>query len=137
MKKITFAAILGGLGTAGAVLIGASISASAAVQVAQADDPALFAALMDEGEKLYVDNCAQCHGTAGEGPVAPPLDGAAILSSRSGTIGIIISGFEDHGMPAWGPVMDDRELAAVSTYVRNAWSNSHGIVLPEHIATRR
>ena len=137
MKKITFAATLAGLGTAGALLIGASFSANAAIQVAQADDPVLFAALMEEGEKLYADNCAQCHGANGEGTVAPELDGADILSSRSGTLGIIISGFEDHGMPAWGPQMDDREIAAVATFIRNSWSNSHGIVLPEQVATRR
>jgi mono/diheme cytochrome c family protein len=101
------------------------------------DEAALFAALVDEGQELYRRNCAQCHGTDGEGPVAPPLDGAAILSSRSGTIGIIISGFEDHGMPAWGPVLDDREIAAVATFIRNSWSNSHGIVLPDAVALRR
>ena len=101
------------------------------------DEAALFAALMDEGQDLFRRNCAQCHGANGEGVNGPELDGAPILSSRSGTIGIIISGFEDHGMPAWGPVLDDREIAAVATFIRNSWSNSHGIVLPDAVALRR
>ena len=40
-------------------------------------------------------------------------------------------------MPAWGPVMDDREIAVVATYIRNSWGNGFGIVAESAVTIRR
>jgi cytochrome c len=37
--------------------------------------PATFADQVDQGQKLYADNCASCHGAAGSGGKAPPVVG--------------------------------------------------------------
>ena len=138
MKLKLFAALSGLFCAIGPLGLGAVVPAVAVgpIQVAQAD-PALFNELMDEGSDLYRRNCAGCHGSEGEGTNGPVLAENDLLSSRSGTLGIIISGNENHGMPAWGPVMDDREIAAVATYIRNSWGNSFGVVEEGAVAIRR
>jgi len=116
-----------------------AVSSGGAINVAQADDPdtVLLADLIAEGLPLYSNNCADCHGHEGEGPNGPKFEGNDHLSSVSGTVGMILGGFVDHNMPAWGPVFDDREVAAVATYIRNAWGNDFGLVREVWVANRR
>lgn len=116
-----------------------AMSVGGATQVAQADDPdtILMAELMAEGEPLYTRNCAQCHGNDGEGPNGPEFDGNGNLSSVGGTIGMILVGNPNHGMPEWASVFDNREVAAIATYIRNAWGNEYGLVREAWVANRR
>lgn len=103
------------------------------------DDEALMAALMEEGEVVFrrTANCAGCHGNEGQGGFGPALAGNDYLAGVGGVIGIILGGFEDHGMPAFADDLNDREVAAVATFVRNAWGNDYGIVREAWVATRR
>lgn len=116
-----------------------AVSAGGAIQVAQADDPdaVLLAELKVEGETLYTNNCADCHGHDGEGNNGPKFAGNDNLSSVSGTVGMILGGFVDHNMPAWAGVFDDREVAAVATYIRTAWGNDFGLIRLAWVASRR
>lgn len=102
-----------------------------------ANDEASMNLLMEEGETVYGNYCAACHGVNGEGGGGPALDGVSFVSSRSAVVYQILYGAMDHGMPAFAPVLSDQEIAAVSTYIRNAWSNDHGIVLPRSVEMRR
>jgi mono/diheme cytochrome c family protein len=119
--------------------ISQAVSAGGAIEVAQADDPdtILMTELKAEGETLYTNNCADCHGRDGGGNNGPKFVGNENLSSVSGTVGMILGGFVDHNMPAWAAVFDDREVAAVATYIRTAWGNDFGLVRLAWVANRR
>ncbi len=126
MKKLTLTTALGALAMAGFVAL------SQTNAVAQAEpDPALFAALMDEGQEVYIRKAAcgnsSCHGANGEGGGAPALAGNDYVSANASLIGLILGGYESHGMPAFAGRLTNREIAAVATYVRNSWGNEFGI----------
>jgi mono/diheme cytochrome c family protein len=97
-----------------------------------AADPKMMAA----GEAIYVDACAACHRVDGGGEprVFPALKGAAVTQSSDPTTALrfILSGTQTaatgarptaFSMPAYGWKLDDRQVAAVATYIRNAWGN--------------
>jgi mono/diheme cytochrome c family protein len=96
--------------------------------VAQADpDPVLFAELMEEGQKVFLDNCAFCHGADGQGAGAPKLAGNGYITANATTVTIILDGYGSHGMPAFRTALTVREVAAVSTFIRNSWGNEYGM----------
>jgi mono/diheme cytochrome c family protein len=109
------------------------------LQLAQAADPdtvKLMADLMKEGRPLFVENCAPCHGKDGLGDVGPPLDGAVNVASRGFVVGQIIFGYPEHGMPPFD-FLEDREIAAIATYIRNSWSNSFSLIDADRVARGR
>jgi mono/diheme cytochrome c family protein len=91
------------------------------------DDPALLAALVREGERLFGRNCEVCHGGDGEGSEGPRFADNERLAFVSSTIRQIL--FGGAYMPEFGG-FTDREVSAVATYIRNSFGNSFGI-LPE------
>lgn len=79
------------------------------------------AAAAQAGASLYGDNCAACHGEAGEGSRdlgAPKLNDAVWLyGSDPGTIRAQIS-LPRHGvMPAWGGRLDGTTIKHLAVYV--------------------
>ena len=105
--------------------------------MAHAQDPDM-ATLMSQGATVFSDSCSGCHGAEGTGTGnGPSLDGNAFVESRNGVINQVLFGDSDHGMPPFADVLSDDEIAAVSTYVRNAWSNDYGIVYARSVELRR
>lgn len=92
---------------------------------------------MEQGAVVYTDYCSACHGVNGEGGGGPMLDGNGFVNGRAGVINQILFGATDHGMPPFAPELTDEQIAQVATYIRNAWSNSAGIVLPRSVELRR
>jgi len=85
--------------------------------------------LMAKGEAVYQKTCMVCHGAAGEGipNVFPALkDSPIIKGDLKAHMDIVIKGKAGTAMAAWGPQLNDLELAAVITYERNAWGNDTG-----------
>ncbi len=95
------------------------------------------------GGRLYEQHCADCHGAQGQG--APnaylPLAGnrAVGMDSPVNTLQAILSGGfppstaahpQPYGMPPFRPLLSDREIAAVATYVRQSWGNRAPAVSP-------
>ena len=91
------------------------------------------------GEKIFAARCASCHQANGLGIAGqyPPLAGSEWVTSDPGIItNIIIKGLkgeivvkgETYGTSAAVNMaavpISDREIANVSTYVRQAWGNS-------------
>lgn len=94
-------------------------------------------ALMSEGAQAYRSNCAVCHGAEGQGGIGPGFVGNSQLSNTNYVVNRILDGFIDHGMPPFAGVLSDRQIAAVSTHIRNSWGNDFGPVLEEEVAQER
>lgn len=104
-----------------------------------------------EGRKIYVENCQACHGTRGEGegaPGVPPLDNSEwvtaagpgrliriLLHAVEGPMKVAGKEYNNPGMLAWGTQLSPEKLAAVTTFIRQAWSNKAGPVTVDQIKT--
>jgi mono/diheme cytochrome c family protein len=105
---------------------------AAAQRGAGASEP--LATLMDEGQEVYGIDCVECHADGGMGP---SLVGNFALANRDRVVKAILAGVSDGDMPAFGPNLTDRKVAAVATYVRNAWDNQFGVVLEADVKRLR
>jgi mono/diheme cytochrome c family protein len=116
----------------------------------QAPAPAPPDAVMKLGEKLYADQCADCHGKDGRGApgVYPPLAGnrALTMDAPVNAIRIVLNGGfppstadnpRPYGMPPYSPLMKDEEVAAVVTYVRASWGNAARAVTQAEVNAHR
>lgn len=97
---------------------------------------ALLVQLMAEGESIYNRVCFSCHGTEGKGGAGPAFDGNINLSRSRYVVNTILQG-AGYGMPAFADQFSDREVAAVATFVRNAWTNNFGLVTEEEVRQLR
>jgi len=97
---------------------------------AAADDPTKEweeAELVARGEKVYGANCVACHQANGQGVPGnfPALDGdKTVLGPKAAQIDTVLHGRPGTAMVAFGPQLNDVEIAAVITYTRHAWSNA-------------
>lgn len=102
------------------------------------------------GEAIYVDQCASCHRVDGTGVprLFPSLArGASVVQDNPvSTIRVVLEGVRTvatagaptgPGMPAFGWKLSDAEIAAVLTYVRNAWGNAAAPVSASTVARQR
>ena len=106
-------------------------------------------ALMTEGQALYNTTCSVCHKPDGSGmpPAFPALRGSKIANGPvGGHIDIVVHGKQGTAMQAFGPQLNDEQIAAIITYERNSWGNGDkgkygnqagGIVQPADIAKTR
>ncbi|WPP00815.1 cytochrome c [Pseudomonas sp. HR96] len=91
---------------------------------------------LDLGQRLYLDNCGACHFVTGQGAprTFPRLDGASIINSPNptGLIHVILAGAQTPStaqapsilpMPGFAGRMDDSEVAALATFLRQGWGN--------------
>ncbi|MEO7726904.1 MAG: cytochrome c [Burkholderiales bacterium] len=99
--------------------------------------------VMALGEKLYAKHCADCHAAGGDGvpPAYPPLarNRALTMHSAVNPIRMVLNGGfapgtagnpRPYGMPPFRPLLNDDEVAAVVSYIRNSWGNRAGLVSP-------
>ncbi|HEX4712674.1 c-type cytochrome [Phenylobacterium sp.] len=109
-------------------------------------DPRVMAA----GQAIYVDECSACHAMDGKAAPTyfPPLPGAAVTQSVDPTtvIRFILAGTQTVAtdarptplsMPAYAWKLNDAEIAAVATYIRNSWGNSAPVVTASDVAKLR
>lgn len=107
-------------------------------------------ALLHEGEQVYAEHCADCHGNNGRGVagVYPPLDGNPSVVEPSGinaTRAVLLGGFaplteahpRPYSMPPFAQQLTDAEVAAVVSYIRHSWSNRASAVRPEAVGRDR
>lgn len=100
-------------------------------------------AMIDAGAKLYENQCASCHQASGTGvpSVYPALAGSRAITTPVATnaIRMVLHGGyapgtsgnpRPYGMPPFGQSLTDEEVAAVITYVRNAWGNQGTAISP-------
>ena len=94
------------------------------------------------GQEVFEDNCAQCHRTNGEGLPAtfPALNkNAFVVGDPKPVIATVLNGLKGSlgQMPGWKDKLDDQQIAAVVTYIRQAWSNRAPAVTPAMVAATR
>jgi mono/diheme cytochrome c family protein len=90
----------------------------------------------DSGEKIFMqNNCFVCHGQQGYGGIGPAFRNDPFLLLTEYVACQILLG---RGvMPPFGGKLDDDQIAAVASYVRNSWGNRFGLVRPEEVARVR
>ena len=96
--------------------------------------PSAGDSMLASGERLYAKHCAECHGDKGElaAPGYPPLAGNRLFAMNSPVNAIravLHGGFapatpakpRPFSMPPFGPQLEDREIAAIVSWLRNTW----------------
>jgi mono/diheme cytochrome c family protein len=120
--------MLAGPRTVLALALAASLAAPAIPVKAQSGDarfanPTRFMAATGEG--LYVDLCQGCHMPGGVGAVGagayPALAMNPKLASAGYPLALVVNG--RNGMPAFGGLLTDQQVAAVVNYVRTHFGN--------------
>jgi mono/diheme cytochrome c family protein len=96
---------------------------------------------LERGRMLYAQKCAACHLRSGEGQVtlgAPRLRASAIVGGPVEVhIDTVLFGRGAGAMPAFADVLDDRAVADIVSYERNAWGNSnHALVSIDDVRSR-
>ena len=92
---------------------------------------------MRAGAAIYADQCSACHTPRGEGVrnLVPALAGAPALQNDDATdlIRVVLQGGQATAtgtrqtapaMPSYGRQLDDAQVAAIVTYVRNSFGNA-------------
>ncbi len=92
--------------------------------------------LMTKGQNLYQTQCAACHGMEGQGGVGLPLKGSSVVVGTpiSRHIKLVLNGVPGTAMQAFAAQLNEKDLAAIITYERNAFGNNTGdIVQPADV----
>ena len=105
---------------------------------------------MSQGAEVYADDCTGCHMDGGQGQlnVFPPLKGSSAIQARKaetvirvvlGGAAIPATGAKPSGlkMPDFHDKLDDAQVAAVVSYIRNAWGNHASSVSAGDVADMR
>jgi mono/diheme cytochrome c family protein len=110
-----------------------------------ANDPAMAA-----GAAIYRDQCSACHGLDGKGvaELFPSVAESSMVRSDDPTtsIRIVLRGVRSvgtkaqptaPGMPSYGKQLDDDQVAAVLSYVRNSWGGAAAAVTSDQVSKVR
>jgi len=106
------------------------------------------------GRRIYTQNCLVCHQASGQGVAKqfPPLvDSEWVLSREwhgdNHLVKLVLNGLQGHVvvkgesynnvMTPWAQALNDDQIAAVLTYIRNEWGNSAPPITPEFVAKIR
>jgi mono/diheme cytochrome c family protein len=110
-----------------------------------ASDPSMVA-----GAAIYRDQCSACHGLDGKGiaELFPSIAASTMVRSDDPTtsVRIVLRGARSvgtsaqptaPGMPSYGRQLDDEQVAAVLTYMRNSWGGAAKAVTPAQVSNVR
>lgn len=117
-------------------------------EVTEKVDPA--SATMKAGAQIYADECAGCHRADGSGVTGlfPSLNGSAVVQQIDPTTlaHVVLRGARSVGtgqaptgaaMPQFAWLLNDNQVAAVLTYIRNTWGNAAPPVNADEIKKKR
>lgn len=108
--------------------------------------------VMGRGRTVYNLHCGTCHLPTGQGDskMAPRLNGGSLVvqsDNPASMINAILYGpqLPNHGlsqkwrepMQEFQYLLDDEEIAAAASYIRNSWGNSAGLITPDQVARQR
>lgn len=108
--------------------------------------------IMGRGRTVYNLHCGTCHLPTGQGDskMAPRLNGGSLVvqsDNPASMINAILYGpqLPLHGlsqkwrepMKEFQYLLDDEEVAAAASYIRNSWGNSAGLITTDQVARQR
>jgi mono/diheme cytochrome c family protein len=106
--------------------------------------------LMKAGAAIYADQCSGCHTANGRGTpgLFTALHGSALVQQTDPTslMHVVLRGSRSiatdkaptaAAMPEFGWLLNDDEVAAVLTYIRNSWGNAAPPVTSAEVASAR
>lgn len=116
-----------------------------------AGGPSAAPEILQAGETLYNVNCGTCHQPNGLGAdeAGPRLAGSLVVqaSDAASLINIILygpdlpdpapAGHKWRPMESYGDELSDEDVAALASYIRSAWNNKGGAVMPEQVEAQR
>ena len=105
-----------------AIMTAAALTATVLATTLLAAAPARAQAA--DGKALFLKNCAACHQASGKGiPGAfPALAGSKFVTGDHAEVaGVLLKG--RGGMPDFSETINDKDIAAILTYVRSDWGN--------------
>jgi cytochrome c oxidase cbb3-type subunit III len=75
---------------------------------------------IDSGKMLYLQNCAACHGKAGEGVVGPNLTDAFWIHGGSvkDVFKTIKYGVQENGMKSWKAELSPKNIQEITSYIK-------------------
>ena len=89
-----------------------------------------------QGQKLFADNCATCHGNNGEGDIGPALNSKKFLQSTDDNVifSLIGSGVPGTAMPSWsqayGGPFTNEQINDLVGYIRHWQATATDIAKP-------
>ena len=105
---------------------------------------------MKAGAAIYADQCSGCHTANGKGTpgLFTALHGSALVQQTDPTslMHVVLRGSRSiatdkaptaAAMPEFGWLLNDDEVAAVLTYIRNSWGNAAPPVTAAEVASAR
>jgi mono/diheme cytochrome c family protein len=105
---------------------------------------------MKAGKAIYEDLCSACHAPDGRGVpyLIPNLAESSSVASRDDTsiVRVVVHGSESvatdkeptgPAMPAFGWQLNDDQIAAVATYIRNSWGHAASPVTAAEVSKAR
>ena len=100
------------------------------------------AELMQLGKDKYDLICSACHQADGKGipPLYPALKNSSVSVGKpiSRHIGLILNGVQGSAMQPYRDQLSDQDVAAITTYERNAWgNNTDDVIQPAEVADVR
>jgi len=106
--------------------------------------------ILKRGAGIYEKHCIDCHQASGQGhpPAYPALAGNRALNMHSAVnpIRMVLNGGyppatagnpRPYGMPPFAHELNDEEVAAVVSYLRNSWGNKASLVSPVEVGRYR
>ncbi|KEO60594.1 c-type cytochrome [Thioclava indica] len=131
--------------------IGDKERASMSDQEVAATTPVKAEPKPDAGKALFADNCASCHGDAGEGvaDAIPPLHASDVVKAggASAITHIVMRGIGgplivdkanyDGEMPSFASVLDDKDIASIANFVASDLNGLKSTVTPAQVAEIR
>jgi len=73
---------------------------------------------LEAGKKVFIENCAQCHGQAGEGGIGPNLtDEFWLYGGHIKNVFTVIKKGAKNGMQAWEKKLKPDEMQSVASYI--------------------
>jgi mono/diheme cytochrome c family protein len=106
--------------------------------------------VMKVGTAIYADECADCHAMNGKGAsgLFPSLAGSPVVQQTDSTtlLHVVLRGARSAAtdvaptgaaMPQFDWILNDAQVAAVLTYIRDAWGNAAGPVNADAVSKAR
>ena len=107
--------------------------------------PASAGPALPDGKSLYMQTCAACHQSDGNGLAGafPPLAKSNVVMDKNPEtlIRIILQGYDARSefgvMPAFAEQLTDEEIAAIANYERSSWGNNAPGISAEEVKALR